>query len=125
MSFAIFYNTFDLQVIADYIGNPLSFVASQRPEVQAFIDAGLGGDHTNAPDAPPEKSGPPNGDARTLVIDGVFNNQPLTLARLVELCRSVAARGGHVNNSYGGGPEYLNALADDMELTGEAVWPPT
>lgn len=117
MAFAIYYNAADLQFLADYVGNPLSFVASQRPEAAAYIDGGLGM-WMSSPPAPPEKSGPPDGDALTCVISGIYNNTPLTLARFAEMCRAVALRGGAVNNAYGGGPEYLNALADDMLLTG-------
>lgn len=120
--FAIFYNNPDLQFLADWIGNPLSFLASQRNEVDAYMLGGLDNWNASAP-APPSKSGPPNGDARTLVISGTFNGQPITLTRFIELCRYVAGRGGHVPNAYGGGPEYLNALADDMLTTGEPVWP--
>lgn len=121
MTFAIFYNPTDLQVIADYIGNPLSFIASRRPEAQAYIDAGLGA-WSAAPDAPAEFGGPPDGDAKLMVVSGTFNGVALSLARLSQLCREVAERGGSVPNAYGGGPEYLNALADDMANTGVEDW---
>lgn len=121
MAFAIFYNATDLQFLADYIGNPLSHLASARPEAEAYVNGGLA-NWSGAPDAPPEMSGPPDGDAKMLVISGTFNGQPLTLARFVAICRNVAQRGGFVPNAYGGGPEYLNALADDMESTGVENW---
>lgn len=121
MSFAIFYNQSDLQLLADYIGNPLSFIASQRAEADAYMAGGLS-NWAGAPDASAANGGPPDGDAKLMVISGTFNGQALTLARFIEICRGVAARGGNVPNSYGGGPEYLNALADDMVNSGVENW---
>lgn len=118
MAFAIYYNYSDLQFLADYLGNPLSFVSSQRPEADAYLNAGLN-NWSACQDAPANKSGPPDGDAKMMVINGTFNGLPLTLQRFSEICRMVASRGGSVNNAYGGGPEYLNALADDMLMTGD------